>query len=51
MENFKSDKPSGYTERLFLKIFNPRRIIELNIVKLDDDTQVLFLFKEISQFQ
>ena len=31
-------------------MLNPRRIIELNIVKLDDDSQVLFLFKEISIF-
>ena len=44
--------PSGYSERLFLKVYNPngssKRIIELNMVKLDDDSQVLFLFKEVS---
>ena len=48
MEFFKADLPSGYSERLFLKVFNPKRIIELNMVKLDDDSQVLFLFKEVS---
>jgi glycine betaine/choline ABC-type transport system substrate-binding protein len=52
MEYFKADLPSGYSERLFLKVFNPnshsKRIIELNMVKLDDDSQVLFLFKEVS---
>ena len=29
-------------------MLEPNRIIELNMVKLDDDLQVLFLFKEIS---
>jgi len=52
MEYFKADLPSGYSERLFLKVYNPngssKRIIELNMVKLDDDSQVLFLYKEVS---
>jgi hypothetical protein len=42
MEYFKADLPSGYSERLFLKVYNPngssKRIIELNMVKLDDDS-------------
>lgn len=38
----------GYTEKIFLKVLEPSRIIELNMVKLDEDPQVLFLFKEIS---
>jgi hypothetical protein len=31
-----------------LKVFDPSRIIELNIIKLDSESQVLFLFKEVS---
>lgn len=50
MEYFKADLPSGYSEKLFLKLLNPKRIIELNMVKLDDETQVLFLFKEVSTY-
>lgn len=38
----------GYSERLFLKILDPKRVVELNMVKLDNETQVLFLFKEVS---
>jgi hypothetical protein len=38
MEYFKADLPSGYSEKLFLKLLNPKRIIELNMVKLDDET-------------
>jgi hypothetical protein len=38
MDFFESTQlPQGYTERLFLKIINPKKIIELNIVKLDDE--------------
>jgi K+-sensing histidine kinase KdpD len=50
MEYFKADLPSGYSEKLFLKLLNPKRIIELNMVKLDDESQVLFLFKEVSTY-
>jgi len=35
---------------LILKVLDPNRIIELNIVKLDDESQVLFLFKEVSVY-
>ena len=49
MEYFQTAKlPQGHTERLFLKVLSPKRIIELNMVKLDTDSQVLFLFKEVS---
>jgi len=31
--------PQGYSEKIFIKMINPRRIvIELNMVKLDDDS-------------
>jgi len=40
--------PQGYTEHIFLKLLDPKRIIELNIVKLDSNHQILFLFKEVS---
>ena len=33
---------------MFLKLLKPKQMIELNIVKLNSDSQVLFLFKEIS---
>ena len=42
--------PSGYSERLFLKVLNPQAVIELHMIKLDDDSQVLFLFKEVSVY-
>ena len=35
---------------MILKVLDPNRIIELNIVKLDDESQVLFLFKEVSVY-
>ena len=44
----KMDLKLGYSEKLFIKVYNPKRIIELNMVKLDDESQVLFLFKEVS---
>ncbi len=44
----KIDLQLGYSEKLFIKVYNPKRIIELNMVKLDDESQVLFLFKEVS---
>ena len=50
MEYFKMNLPSGYSERLFLKVLNPRAVIELHMIKLDDDSQVLFLFKEVSVY-
>ena len=50
MEYFKTNLPSGYSERLFLKVLNPRVVIELHIIKLDDESQVLFLFKEVSVY-
>jgi hypothetical protein len=50
MEYFKTNLPSGYSERLFLKVLNPRAVIELHIIKLDDESQVLFLFKEVSVY-
>ena len=50
MEFFKENIPSGYSERLFLKVLNPRAIIELHMIKLDSDNQVLFLFKEVSVY-
>ena len=50
MDYFKTNLPTGYSERLFLKVLNPKRIIELHMVKLDDDSQVLFLFKEVSTY-
>jgi hypothetical protein len=50
MEYFKTNLPSGYSERLFLKVLNPRAVIELHIIKLDDEYQVLFLFKEVSVY-
>ena len=31
------EQPPGYTEKLFLKILDPKRVIELVIVKLDTD--------------
>ena len=31
-----------------MKIIDPKKVIEVNIVKLDDKSQVLFLFKEVS---
>jgi len=36
MEYFKH-KHQGYTEKLFLKIYETRLIIELHMVKLDSD--------------
>ena len=53
MEYWKRRKSStGQRERLFLKVYDPnknhKRTIELNMVKLDNDSQVLFLFKEVS---
>jgi hypothetical protein len=50
MEYFQKDLPQGYSEHLILKVLDPNRIIELNIVKLDDESQVLFLFKEVSVY-
>lgn len=50
MDYFKKDLPQGYSERIFLKVLHQNKIIELNMVKLDHDSQVLFLFKEISIF-
>lgn len=50
MEFFKENMPSGYSERLFLKVLNPRAIIELHLIKLDSENQVLFLFKEVSVY-
>ena len=50
MEFFKENIPSGYSERLFLKVLIPRAIIELHMIKLDSDNQVLFLFKEVSVY-
>ena len=38
MEFFKGNMASGYIERLFLKFLNTRTIIELQIIKLDDDS-------------
>lgn len=38
----------GYQERFFLQLLRPRRIVELSIVKLNDQSQIMFLFKEIS---
>ena len=46
-----SEHHQGYTERLLLKVLNPNRKIELNMVKLDNEgekVQILFLFKEVS---
>ena len=37
MEFFKDNIPSGYSERLFLKVLNPRAIIELHMIKLDSE--------------
>jgi len=50
MEYFKMNLPSGYSERLFLKVLKTRAVIELHMIKLDDDSQVLFLFKEVSVY-
>ena len=50
MEYFQKDLPQGYSEHLILKVLDPNRIIELNIVKLDEESQVLFLFKEVSVY-
>lgn len=41
---------TGFSERLFIKVLNPKRIMELNMVKLDEESQVLFLFKEVSKY-
>ena len=52
MDYFNNNQlPQGYSERIFLKILDPKRIIELNMVKLDNDSQVLFLFKEVSIYK
>ena len=49
MDHFKSkDLPQGTSEKIFLQILEPQRLLELNMVKLDNDSQILFLFKEIS---
>jgi len=51
MEYFKENNlPQGHSERLFIRVYNPKRIIELNMVKLDEESQVLFLFKEVSSY-
>jgi len=51
MEYFNQRRvPQGYSERIFIKVMKPKRIIELNMVKLDDESQVLFLFKEVSVY-
>jgi len=51
MEYFKENKfIDGYTERLYIRVYNPKRIIELNMVKLDEESRVLFLFKEVSSY-
>jgi hypothetical protein len=34
----KIDLQLGYSEKLFIKVYNPKRIIELNMVKLDDES-------------
>lgn len=47
-EYFQKHHPQGYSENYLLKVFDPSRIIELNIIKLDSESQVLFLFKEVS---
>ena len=48
MDFFSKGVPQGYSERIFIRVQEPKRIIELNMVKLDDESQVLFLFKEVS---
>ena len=53
MDYWKKKKGSmGHRERIFLKVYDQnkfnKRTIELHMVKLDNDSQVLFLFKEVS---
>ena len=48
MEYLEKSATQGYSERMFIKVLDPKRIVELNMVKLDDESQVLFLFKEVS---
>lgn len=40
----------GYTEKVFLKILGTKMKLELNMVKLDNSCQTLFLFKEVSMY-
>lgn len=45
---FLSQQQKGYTENLSIKVLNPpKRVLQLNILKLGNDTHhLLFLFKE-----
>lgn len=40
----------GYTEKVFLRILQTKMNLELNMVKLDNSKQTLFLFKEVSMY-
>ena len=49
MDLFESGKlPQGYMDRIVIKVKDPKKVVELNIVLLDENAQVLFLFKEVS---
>ncbi|CDW77828.1 multi-sensor hybrid histidine kinase [Stylonychia lemnae] len=47
-----SDSPTGTQFKEFIKISSSRRVLELQIQKIEDDKeQVLFLFKEVSSYK